>query len=193
MQLITNNLRSHFINEWILAYAERFRILDIHFRFVSWWFICMRNLKINLIIFQLLKIEAIQIYLFVDVSDVLSAMSKSLSASFCFKILRLLLLHWTSSTIIEEIHYCSVTVYNVQENLFMYNSSFRSQFWLKDASQKIFKITENDLIIYLEDQSWVMQKEMIWYIWEKWNINVHQFMISRILKRRDWSIKKNSV
>jgi len=53
----------------------------------------MRNLKINLIIFQLLKIEAIQIYLFVDVSDVLSAMSKSLSASFCFKILRLLLLH----------------------------------------------------------------------------------------------------
>ncbi len=117
-------------------------------------------------------------------------MSKSLSASLRFKILRLLLLHWTSSTIAEEIHYCSVTVYNVQENLFMYNSSFRSQFRLKDASWKIFKIAENDLIVYLEDQSWIMQKEMIWYIWKKWDINVHQFTISRILKKRDWSNKK---
>ncbi len=117
-------------------------------------------------------------------------MSKSLSASLRFKILRLLLLHWTSSTIAEEIHCCSVTVYNVQENLFMYNSSFRSQFRLKDASWKIFKIAENDLIVYLEDQSWIMQKEMIWYIWKKWDINVHQFTISRILKKRDWSNKK---
>ncbi len=72
----------------------------------------------------------------------------------------------------------------------MYNSSFRSQFRSKGASRKIFKIAENDLIVYLEDQSWVMQKEMIWYIWKKWDINVHQFTISRILKRRDWSIKK---
>ncbi len=101
---------------------------------------------------QLLKIEAIQISLFIDVSDVLSAMSKSLSASLCFKILHLLLLHWTSSTIAEKIYCCSVTVYNVQENLFMYNSSFRSQFQFKDASWKIFKITENDLIVYLEEQ-----------------------------------------
>ncbi len=35
-----------------------------------------------------------------------------------------------------------------------------------------------------------MQKEMIWYIWEKWDINVHRFTISRILKRRRWSNKK---
>ena len=35
-----------------------------------------------------------------------------------------------------------------------------------------------------------MQKEMIWYIWKKWSINMHQFMISRILKRKDWSNKK---
>jgi len=117
-------------------------------------------------------------------------MSRSLPASLRFKILRLVLLHWTPSTIAEEVHCCSVTVYNVQENLFMYNSSFRSQFRSKGASRKIFKIAENDLIVYLEDQSWVMQKEMIWYIWKKWDINVHQFTISRILKRRDWSIKK---
>ncbi len=117
-------------------------------------------------------------------------MPGSLPASLRFKILRLLLLHWTPSAIAEEVHCCPATVYNVQENLFMYNSPFRSQFRLKGASRKIFKIAENDLVAYLEDQSWTMQKEMIWYIWEKWDINVHQFTISRILKRRDWSIKK---
>ena len=51
-------------------YAERFRILDIYFRSVSWWFVYRRNSEINLIIFQLLEIEAIQISLFIDVSDV---------------------------------------------------------------------------------------------------------------------------
>ncbi len=55
----------------VLAYAESSAFLDIHFHSVSWWFICRRNSKINLIIFQLLKIEAIQTSLFVDVSDVL--------------------------------------------------------------------------------------------------------------------------
>ncbi len=137
-----------------LAYAERFRILGIRFRSAPRWFVYRRNSEINPIAPQLLEIEAIQTSLFVDVPDILSAMSKSLSASLRFKILRLLLLHWTSSTIAEEIHCCSATVYNVQENLFMYNSSFRSQFRLKDASWKIFKIAENDLIVYLEDQSW---------------------------------------
>ena len=137
-----------------LAYAERFRILGIRFRSAPRWFVYRRNSEINPIAPQLLEIEAIQTSLFVDVPDILSAMSKSLSASLRFKILRLLLLHWTSSTIVEEIHCCSTTVYNVQENLFMYNSSFRSQFRLKDASRKIFKIAENDLIVYLEDQSW---------------------------------------
>ncbi len=117
-------------------------------------------------------------------------MSKSLSASLHFRILHLLLLHWASWAIIEEIHCCSVTVYNIQENFFMYNSSFRSQFRLKETLCKMFKTAENDLIVYLEKQSWIMQKKMIWYIWKKWDINVHWFTISRILKRKRWSNKK---
>ncbi len=182
---------SHYIIWFnILACAERFRILGIHFCAAPRWSVYRRNSEINPTAPQLPEIEAIQTSLFVDVPDVLSAMPESLSASLRFKILRLLLLHWTPSAIAEEIHCCPATVYNVQENLFMYNSSFRSQFRFKDASWKIFKIAENDLIVYLEDQSWIMQKEMIWYIWEKWDINMHQFMILRILKRKDWSIKK---
>jgi len=113
-----------------------------------------------------------------------------LPASLRSRILRLLLLHWAPWTIAEEVHCCSATVYNIQENLFMYNSSFRSQFRLKEAPRKMFKTAENDLIAYLEEQSWIMQKEMIWYIWKKWDINVHRFTISRILKRRCWSNKK---
>ncbi len=136
------------------------------------------------------KIEAIQTSLFVDVLNAFSAMIDSLSAAIRFRIIRLLLLHWQFFVIVEEVHCCSRTMYSIRENIFMYSSSFKSQFRLKEASCKMFKTAENDLIIYLEDQSWVMQKEMIWYIWKKWDINVHQFMISRILKRRRWSNKK---
>ncbi len=106
------------------------------------------------------------------------------------KILRLLLLHWAPWAIAEEVHCCPATVYNIQENLFMYKSPFRPQFRPKGAPRKVFKAAENGLIVYLEDQPWAMQKEMVWYIWEEWGINVHQSTISRIVKRRGWSIKK---
>ncbi len=118
------------------------------------------------------------------------AMTGSLPASIRFRIVRLLLLHWQFPVIVEEVHCCSRTMYSIRENIFMYSSSFKSQFRLKEIFCKMFKTAENNLIVYLENQSWVMQKEMIWYIWEKWDINVHQFMISRILKRKDWNIKK---
>ncbi len=35
----------------------------------------------------------------------------------------------------------------------MYHSSFRSQFRLKETPRKMFKAAENDLIVYLEEQS----------------------------------------
>ncbi len=113
-----------------------------------------------------------------------------LSAAIRFRIVRLLLLHWQPAVIVEEVHCCSRTVYSILENLFMYSSSFKSQFRPKEILRKMFKTAENDLIVYLEEQPWIMQKEMIWYIWEKWGINMHRFTISRILKRRRWSNKK---
>jgi len=100
-----------------------------------------------------LKIEAIQTSLFVDVPDVLSAMSGPLPASLRSRILRLLLLHWAPWAIAEEVHCCPATVYNIQENLFMYNSPFRPQFRPKEALRKVFKAAENGLIAYLEEQS----------------------------------------
>ncbi len=146
--------------------------------------------KFNPIAPQLPKIEAIQTSLFVDVLNAFPAMIDPLSAAIRSRIVRLLLLHWQPLVIVEEVHCCSRTMYSILENIFMYSSSFKSQFRLKEAFRKMFKAAENDLIVYLEDQSWVMQKEMIWYIWEKWDINVHRFTISRILKRRRWSNKK---
>ncbi len=113
-----------------------------------------------------------------------------LPASLRSRILRLLLLHWCPKDIAEEVHCHFDTVYRIQENLFMYGSPFRPQFRPKGAPRKVFKAAENGLIAYLEEQPWVMQKEMVWYIWEEWGINVHQSTISRILKRRGWSNKK---
>ncbi len=117
-------------------------------------------------------------------------MINSLSAAIRFRIIWLLLLHWQFVVIIKKIHCCSRMMYSMLKNIFMYSSSFKSQFWLKEALRKIFKTAENDFIVYLEEQLWIMQKKMIWYIWKKWDINMHQFMISRILKRKDWSNKK---
>ncbi len=117
-------------------------------------------------------------------------MTGPLPAAIRSRIVRLLLLHWQSLAIVEEVHCCPRTMYSIRENIFMYSSSFKSQFRPKEAPRKMFKAAENDLIVYLEDQSWIMQKEMIWYIWKKWDINVHRSTISRILKRRRWSNKK---
>ena len=49
---------------WVLTYAERFQILDIHFRAVSRWFFIWEIQKFNSIIYyhiQKADIEAIQI------------------------------------------------------------------------------------------------------------------------------------
>ncbi len=81
------------------------------------------------------------------------AMPGPLPASLRSRILRLLLLHWAPWAIAEEVHCCPATVYNIQENLFMYNSPFRPQFRSKEAPRKVFKAAENDLIVYLEEQS----------------------------------------
>jgi len=107
-----------------------------------------------------------------------------------FKILRLLLLHWCLKAIAQEVHCHFDIVYRFQTNLFMYDSLFRSQFRSKNVSWKIFSVAEDFLITYLKQQSWVMQKEMMWFLWEKWDIHVHRFTIFRILKKRSWSNKK---
>ena len=117
-------------------------------------------------------------------------MSCTLNSFIRFKIVRLLLLHWRSLAIIEEIHCHFDIVYNIQENLFIYHSLCRSQFQLKSVSRKIFSIAEDSLVAYLEQQSWAMQKKMMWFLWEKWSIHVHRFMIFRILKKRHWNEKK---
>ncbi len=173
-----------------LACAESSAFLGIHFRSAPRWSVCRRNSKINPIAPQLPEIEAIQTSLFIDVPDVLSAMTDPLPAAIRSRIVRLLLLHWQPLAIVEEVHCCSRTMYSILENIFMYSSSFKPQFRPKEAPRKVFKAAENGLIAYLEDQPWAMQKEMVWYIWKKWGINVHRFTISRILKRRRWSNKK---
>ncbi len=155
----------------LLAYAESSAFLGICFCVYPIPFVWGIR-KFNSIAPQLPKIEAIQTSLFVDVLNAFSAMIGPLSAAIRFRIVRLLLLHWQSPVIVEEVHCCSRTMYSIRENIFMYSSSFKSQFRFKEIPCKMFKTAENNLIVYLEEQSWTMQKEIIWYIWKKWSINV---------------------
>ncbi len=117
-------------------------------------------------------------------------MPRSLNSFIRSKIVRLLLLHWRFLAIVEEIHCHFDIVYNIQENLFIYHSSCRPQFRFKRIFRKIFPVAEDSLITYLEQQSWIMQKEMMWFLWKKWDIHVHRFIIFRILKKRHWSEKR---
>ena len=91
-------------------------------------------------------------------------MTGQLAPALRSRILRLLLLHWTSFAIAEEVHCHRNTVYTMQENLFMYDSFFRPQFRPKGAPQKVCPAAEDSLITYLEQQPWVMQKEMVWFL-----------------------------
>jgi hypothetical protein len=90
---------------------------------------------------------------------------------------------------VAEVHCHVFVVYRIQINLFVYERFIRSQIHIKDASRRICKNVENALIHYLEEQFWTQQSEMIWFFWEKWDIYVHRFIVSKLLKRREWSNK----
>ncbi len=176
----------------ILACAERYRILGIaivaplkftiEFRH-SWY---LETFEAYFRVQTASKNEAIQKHLLICQI----AMSRTLNSFIRFKIVRLLLLHWRPLAIVEEVHCHSDIVYNIQENLFIYHSSCKPQFRLKSVLRKIFSVAEDSLITYLKQQSWIMQKEMMWFLWKKWDIHVHRFTIFRILKKRHWSEKR---
>ncbi len=82
----------------------------------------------------------------------LLAMSRSLSASLCFRILRLLLLHWCFKDIIKEIHCHFDIIYRIQKNLFMYNSFYWKNRVNSITSDKIYLDYEeksHDCFIYI--------------------------------------------
>jgi transposase len=106
------------------------------------------------------------------------------------KIVRYLLLNWRPDAIVKEVHCSPATVYNVQQNLFIYGQPNRPHFHPIGGPRRICTAVENALFAYLKEQPWIQQQEMVWYLWEEWGIHVHRFIISRLLKRRGWSNKK---
>ena len=107
------------------------------------------------------------------------------------RIIRYLLLHWKPEIIAVEVHCSLRTVYSIQESLFIWDSLFQPSFRPQSRSRNVIKAVEKSLMKHLEEQPWAMQKEMIWFLWKKWNISVHQSTIFKILKRKRWSEKKN--
>ena len=72
----------------------------------------------------------------------------------------------------------------------MYGSPFRPQLRLKGGPRKVHRAAEESLMTYLEEQSWAMQKEMVWFLWEEWGLYVSIPTVSRILKRNRLSDKQ---
>jgi len=69
-------------------------------------------------------------------------MTGPLPPSLRARILRFLLLGWRPNAIALEVHYGIRVVYNIEENLFIYGSSFRPQFRPKGALRKISEVAK---------------------------------------------------
>jgi len=80
------------------------------------------------------------------------------------RIVRYLLLHWRSQFIVDEIHCGLRTIYEIQKNMFIYGSTFKPRRRVVGGPRKVHRVVEESLIAYLEEQSWAMQKEMIWFL-----------------------------
>ena len=104
------------------------------------------------------------------------------------RIIRLLFLRIRPAVIAQEVKCHIATVYRIQENVFVYGSPFRPSFRKQGKPRKITKAAGESLIEYLEEQPWTQQKEMVWYLWEEWGLDIHRTTISRFLKRERLSL-----
>lgn len=117
-------------------------------------------------------------------------MVEALPASMRSRIIRFLFRHWRPDAIAKEVGCSVTTVYEYQENLFMYGSISAPRRRRLGRPCKITIAAGDSLIEYLERYPWTYQKEMAWFLWEEHGIFVHQSTISRELKKRGWSGKK---
>ena len=109
-----------------------------------------------------------------------------------FKIHRHLFLHWRFDAIAKKLHCNFAIVYKIQKNVFIYDQTTKSidiHLSRKFSSRINFAI-EKFLIQYLEKQSWTYQKEMMWFLWKKWNLHVHRTTIRKLLKKIKWNHKQ---
>lgn len=113
-----------------------------------------------------------------------------LAPSIRSKIVRLLLMHERPEDIANGL-YCGVsTVYEISQNIFIWGSPCKPCFRPRGAPFRIHRAAEKDLVSYLEEQPWVQQAEMAWFLWEEWGIMVHRSTVSRLLRRRKVNHKK---
>ena len=68
--------------------------------------------------------------------------------------------HWRPDAIAAPVLFHSATVYNMQENIFVYGTVRPPTFRARGAPQALHQAAEDSLIAWLEEQPWAMQKEM---------------------------------
>jgi len=61
-------------------------------------------------------------------------------------------LHWRPQFIVDEIHCELRTIYEIQENMFIYGSTFKSRRRVVSDPRKVHRVVEKFLIAYLEEQ-----------------------------------------
>lgn len=106
------------------------------------------------------------------------------------RIVRFLLMHWRPEDIAREVNCHKRTVQKIQENMLLYGSLFIPHRRKMGRPRRTTLGQEQSLIRFIEQQPWASQPEMVRFLWEEWQLPVHQSTISRILKKHRISCKK---
>jgi transposase len=65
-----------------------------------------------------------------------------------------------------------------------------SRMFIDHRSRRLTKFHENELLKYIEQRSHAYLDEMIWFLWDEFEISLDEFTVSRALKRLQWNRKK---
>ncbi len=61
---------------------------------------------------------------------------------------------------------------------------------IKHKSRKLNQFHETELLNYLKHRSHAYLNEMIWFIWDEFEIFINDSIVSKALKRLNWNKKK---
>lgn len=105
-------------------------------------------------------------------------------------IVRFLLMHLPAEAIAQEVNCHKRTVERIRENMLLYCSPFTPSQRRMGRPRRTTLAQEQALVQFVEQQPWATQPEMMRFLWEEWELPIHQSTISRILKKHRVSLKK---
>ena len=117
-------------------------------------------------------------------------MGAPLDRSIYIQIAALLSLLWRHEVIADHCHVSLSTVYRIEAIMLSYGSPSRPASHARGAPRKITRDAAEKLRQHIEENPWIYQAEMAWFLWEECGIECSQPTIHRVVRRLGLSVKK---